>query len=329
MRVTRRSPHLTRVSVSGLSEDRESFLPRLLNVWELPMKAWDHHCRLAGPIPSSAVTAIFARSEWAARLPLGWEWFPRVRYVWLNRAVVEIQSERDLHTLFVHAPHEAYLSEAIRSFAGTLHEARPQAVWCGSEMEPHDTRLGFTPMASDAPLAKTRDELITWLGDAGVRWFDLLGRRPGDPRVVLVSSDDFAAPRRFIHELADGKRATHAVFVYGVTLRALMRKRRIDIGFQKLRLIDQAGGRRVIVVIDNAVEWLGADDRERQKVLSLMGAWAHGLGSVTSQPLVIGLLPKTTAARASALWPQRWHPCVGWHLPSHPSGAVMNETVDF
>lgn len=329
MTVVRRSSYLTQYFESGLFEERERSLPWPSSTLGMPMKAWEHHCRLTGPIPTSAITAIFARSDWAARLPRDWEWHPRVRFVWLRRAVIEIQSERDHHTLIVHAPHEADVADAIRSFSGTLHEKRPQAIWCRSGIEPRDTRLDFIPMVSEAPLSKTQDKLILWLGAAGVRWLDLLDRRPGDPRVVFVSSDDLAAPRQLVHELAELKQATHAVFVYGAAMRALMRKRRVDIGLHRLRLIEEAGGRRAIVVIENAAESLGGDEAERKKVLTFMAAWAHGLGAGGWGPLVIGLLPKTTAARASALWPQCWHACEAWHLPSHPSGAVVNETADF
>lgn len=357
MPVARRSPRLNHYYESGLFEDHEkSFrwpqrtwemhmspwdhpevvrlarpIPKgagnaIQRTWERHVRAWDHHCRLAGPIQKSAVNAIFARSDWAARLPPAWEWFP---CVWLHRAVVEIQSHRDLHTLIVHAPHEADVADAIRSFSGSLYDSRPQTVSYRNDVGPSVYQMDFTPIASDAPLARTPDELIRWLGADAVRWLDLIDRRPGDPRVVFASSDGPAAPRQFIHELAELKQATHAVFVYGADMHALMREGRVDIEFQRIRLIEEACMRRAIVVIDNVAELLGGDEGERQKVLNFMAAWAHGLGASRWLPLVIGLLPNTTAARASALLPQRWHACEGWHLPSHPADFVVKEAGDF
>ena len=112
-------------------------------------------------------------------------------------------------------------------------------------------------------------------------------------------------------------------------MRVLMREHRVDIEFHRIRLIEEAGMRRAIVVIDNLAELLGGDEGERQEELKFMAAWAHGLGASGWLPLVIGLLPNTPAARASALFPQRWHACEGWHLPSHPADSVVNEAADF
>ncbi len=321
MRATQRSPHLTRVTESDLIHDTaesSSWFNRTLGT---PMSEWDHHCRLAVPIPESGVAAIVARSDWTARMPPTVDDRRYAHCVWQHRAVVEIELRDGVLTLCAHALHADDAVDAIRNFSGALWDGRPQAVRCRRKIGMPLYRVDFEMMASETPVARTLDKLTQRLGVAAMSWLDLLGRRPGDPRVVFVRTDGSVESRQFVHELADFKQSTHGVFVYRADADALMKGRLVHSGFQRHRLIEQAGMRRVIVVIDDVAELLGGDEVTRADTLKFMAEWVHGIGAIDRVPLVIGLLVNTTAARAAELQPQGWHPCTLLHLPNSLCGG--------
>ena len=322
MRATRRGPHLTRANESGIYAEAAEYWDWSNRTLGTPMSEWDHHCRLVVPIPESAVAVIVARSDWTARMPPNSDDRPYAHCVWQHRAVVEIELRDGVFTMRAHALHVDDAVDAIRNFSGALWDGRPQAVRCRSKIRLLFYRLDFEPMGSEMPLATTLDELTQRLGVAVMRWLDLLDRRPGDPRVVFVSSDGPAESRQFVHELAENKQVTHSVFVYHADARALMKGYLVHRELQRLRLVEQAGMRRVIVVIDDVAELLGGGEAARAEILNFMAAWVHGIGASDRLPWVIGLLPNTTAARAAELLPLFWHPCTRLHLPNSFGGGV-------
>jgi hypothetical protein len=289
---------------------------------------WNHECQLACPISESAAEAIVARPDWTIRVPLHYSDQPYARCVWQRRVMIEILSSGSLFTLVAHAVHPDDATDAIQSFSDAIYDGRPQVVsWKRICMSAH-WGMEFEPLPDPEPPSGTSDELDRRSGEIASRWLIRRDFASGAPRVVFVSSEDDVLTRQFFHDLAAQKRSTDVVFVYPSVERALIIDRVVHPGVQRLRIIQHAGMRRAIVVIDDIARLLRDEGCNRLNLLRFMAALVHGMHGNDQLPQIIGLLPNSTCEQASALLPQRWHPYDWFHLPGCSNDAEPTPDAD-